>query len=87
MILVWQIMDDSPNSPNFPPAKLSRYMVISFSKYAIKWCQKVSVGIGHCSVSYNYIQTIIAKISTDTNTGIDISVSQMGMNECITVNI
>ena len=27
MVLVWRIMDDSPNSPNFPPAKLSRYTV------------------------------------------------------------
>jgi len=27
MVLVWQITDDSPNSPNFLPAKLSRYTV------------------------------------------------------------
>jgi len=27
MVLVWQITDDSPNSPNFLPAKLSCYTV------------------------------------------------------------
>ena len=27
MVLVWRIVDDSPNSSNFPPAKLSRYTV------------------------------------------------------------
>ena len=27
MVLVWRITDDSPNSPNFFPAKLSRYTV------------------------------------------------------------
>ena len=27
MILVWRITDDLPNSPNFSPAKLSRYTV------------------------------------------------------------
>jgi len=27
MVLVWQIKDDSPNSPNFLPAKLSYYTV------------------------------------------------------------
>ena len=29
MVLVWRITDDSPNSPNFPPAKHSHYMVIN----------------------------------------------------------
>ena len=29
MVLVWRIMDNSPSSPNFPPAKHSRYMVIA----------------------------------------------------------
>jgi len=27
MVLVWQITDDLPNSPNFLPAKLSHYTV------------------------------------------------------------
>ena len=27
MVLVWQIIDDSPNSPMFAPAKVSLYMV------------------------------------------------------------
>ena len=27
MVLVWRIADDSPNLPNFLPAKPSRYMV------------------------------------------------------------
>ena len=27
MVLVWRITDDSPTSPNFLPAKLSRYTV------------------------------------------------------------
>ena len=27
MVLVWRITDNSPNLPNFPPAKLSRYTV------------------------------------------------------------
>jgi len=27
MGLVWQITDDLPNSPNYRPAKLSRYML------------------------------------------------------------
>ena len=27
MILVWRVMDDSPNSSNFPPTKLSCYTV------------------------------------------------------------
>ena len=29
MVLVWQIADGSPNSPNFLPAKLSRYTVLT----------------------------------------------------------
>jgi len=29
MVLVWRITDDSPKSPNFLPAKLSRYTVPS----------------------------------------------------------
>ena len=28
MVLVWWIADNSPNSPNFPPANLSRYTVV-----------------------------------------------------------
>ena len=28
MVLVWRITDDLPNSPNFPPTKLSRYTVL-----------------------------------------------------------
>ena len=28
MVLVWQIMDDLPDLPNFPAAKRSYYMVI-----------------------------------------------------------
>ena len=32
MILVWQITDDLPNSPYFPPAKLSRYTVFKKMK-------------------------------------------------------
>ena len=31
MILVWQIMDDLLNLPNFPPAKLSHYTGMYFS--------------------------------------------------------
>ena len=27
MVLVWQITDDSPNSPTFPPAKVSMHTV------------------------------------------------------------
>ena len=33
MFLVWGITDDLPNSPNFPPAKPSRYMVVIPYKY------------------------------------------------------
>ena len=29
MVLVWRITDDLPNSPNFPPAKLSCYTVLN----------------------------------------------------------
>ena len=28
MVLVWRITDDSPNSPNFLPAKISHYVVL-----------------------------------------------------------
>ena len=28
MVLVWRIADDSSNSPDFPPAKLSHYTVV-----------------------------------------------------------
>ena len=40
MVLVWRITDDSPNSPNFPSAKLSRYTVIMFGS-------RVETGSGH----------------------------------------
>ena len=26
---IWQMLDDSPNSPNFPPAKITRYTVFA----------------------------------------------------------
>ena len=36
MVLVWRITEDSPNSPNFPPAKLSRYTVYIITLLATK---------------------------------------------------
>ena len=33
MVLVWRITDNSPNSPNFLPAKLSRYTVCGMYIY------------------------------------------------------
>ena len=35
MVLVWRITDDSPNSPNFLPPKLSRYMVCGLNDTGI----------------------------------------------------
>ena len=35
MVLVWQITDDSPNLPNFLPAKLSCYTVCYIFEVAI----------------------------------------------------
>ena len=34
MVLVWRIADNLPNSPNFHPAKLSRYTVFVPGVYA-----------------------------------------------------
>ena len=38
LVKVWRITDDSPNSPNFPAAKYSRYMVIRMGSSIASYC-------------------------------------------------
>ena len=45
MVLVWQIMYDSPNLPNFPPDKLSRYRV--FYAEIVDEHLQTEISLGH----------------------------------------
>jgi len=45
MVLVWRITDDSPNSSNFLPAKLSRYTVLQCNKISMENIGKAKTGL------------------------------------------
>ena len=52
MVLVWWITDDSPNLPNFPPAKHSRYAV-----HMVYGCTELYI-----AAVYTYVATYLQNV-------------------------
>ena len=75
MVLLWQIKDDLPNSPNYLPAKLSHYMVVHGGIYVtlqitdtgFQELDNSSSGIGHFNsgATFQNVMSLVKNGSVD----------------------